>query len=103
MARGLHLADERPWRGHVEQNGLFGPGPPITAPIGHVHSAAFEGLDKGSIVRPKARSGNQTKYELSDPRAEKTARSMTSRAPFRLSGRLTMSVKATAAFERFLK
>jgi hypothetical protein len=36
MARRLHLADERPWRGHVEQNGLFGRSP-ITAPIGPVH------------------------------------------------------------------
>jgi len=27
MARRLHLTDGRPWRGHVEQDGLFGPGP----------------------------------------------------------------------------
>jgi hypothetical protein len=23
----LHLADERPWRGRIGQNGLFGPSP----------------------------------------------------------------------------
>ena len=27
MARRLHLTDGRPWRGHVEQDGLFRPGP----------------------------------------------------------------------------
>src|SRR5215472_17535998 len=49
MARRLHLADERPWRGDIEQNGLLGR-PAITPPIGHVYSTAFEGLDK----RPRA-------------------------------------------------
>lgn len=50
MARRLHLADERPWRGHVEQNGLFGP-TGNNCPDRHVH--------KRSIVRQRARSGNR--------------------------------------------
>src|SRR5262249_56919663 len=53
----LHLANERPWRGHVEQNGLFEPARnncPDRAFLLHI-----EGLDKRSIVTPRARSGNR--------------------------------------------
>src|SRR5262249_29907064 len=49
-ARRLHLADERPRRGRVEQNGLFGPRPQEPPPSGM--STAFEGLHNGSLVTP---------------------------------------------------
>jgi hypothetical protein len=49
MARRLHLAVERPWRGRIEQNGLFGPGP--------------EQLPRSNMSIPRS-IGQPAKYKL---------------------------------------
>src|SRR5262245_41198158 len=49
MARRLHLAVERPWRGRIEQNGLFGPSP--------------EQLPRSNMSIPRS-IGQPAKYKL---------------------------------------